>query len=291
MQTLERFMPVWNAEGGGEGGGDAGEGGAGEGGAGSGGGWTPPEGLPKDFIGADASETLGKLLTGYQDVDKRFSGLREKLAGMPKPPDSPEGYEYEPSEKLKGYFGDLDKNPVFKQAREAFHKHGVPAAQFSGVIEDLYGPLIEQGLLPEPFDPAREVNAFQQAYGMDRDKAAAALTEAEVFAKGLSAQLKDVPEAMKQDVADMMMGLTDTAAGNVLLRALSGRLAENGIRVSGDGGEQGMLSKSDLQKLDGDPRVDPRNRDNPDPDKRFDPDLRARYDQAYQHHYPPKKSE
>lgn len=282
MRTLlERYAPVREGEGLGSGGGDGGAGDGGGQGDGQGGGWTPPQGLPKEFAGADANETLTKLIGGYTDINTRFSGLRDKLAGMPKAPDSPDKYDYKPSEKLAPFFGDMDTNPVFKQAREAFHKHGIPGEAFSGVIEDLYGPLIEQGVLETPFDPSKELKTFQDAYGLDREKTAAALTEADTFAKGLTAQLKDVPEAMKEQVGQLMLGLTDTAAGNVLLKALSGRLAENGIRIAGEGAGGGELSAADVKKLSADPRIDPANRDHPDTNKRFDPDLRQRYDDWY----------
>ncbi|MBT56181.1 MAG: hypothetical protein CMF72_22620 [Mameliella sp.] len=214
-------------------------------------------------------------------MSTRFNGMRDKLAGMPKPPESPDNYKYEPSDRLKPFFGDMDTNPVFKQAREAFHKHGIPEAAFSGVIEDLYGPLVEQGAIEAPFDPARELKTFQEAYGLDQEKTAAALTEAETFAKGLTGQLKDLPAGMKEQVNQLMLGLTDTAAGNVLLKALSGRLAENGIRIAGEGAGSGEMSAAEAKKLTGDPRIDPANRDHPDTNRRFDPDLRQRYDDWY----------
>lgn len=283
MRTIiERLMPLFEGEGAGGGAGAGAGAGAGEGGgAGAGGGWTPPQGLPAEFVGADANETLTKLAGGYVDLDKRFGGLREKLSKMPTAPEKPEGYVYSPSEKLKPYLGDVDKDPAFAAARQAFHKHGIPTEAFGGVIEDLYGPLIEQGVIAAPFDPAKEVQTFQTAYGFDREKAAAALTEADTFAKGLTAQLKDVPEPLKKDVEALMLGLTDTAAGNVLLRSLSGRLAENGIRIAGEGGAQGALTAADIQRLNGDPRIDPANRNHPDNAKRFDPELRKKFDDYY----------
>ncbi|WFE91738.1 hypothetical protein K1718_10365 [Roseibium porphyridii] len=85
---------------------------------------------------------------------------------------------------------------------------------------------------------------------------------------------------MKADVQALLVSLTDTAAGYFLLQGLSGRLNENGIRVSGEGGSQGQLTDDDVKKLHADPRIDPRNRSHPDPDKRYDPELRKRYDEA-----------
>lgn len=244
--------------------------------------WTPPQGIPQEYLGASADETLGKLLGGFNEVNTRFSGLREKLATMPKPPASPDEYKWEPGEKFKPWFNrDLSEDPAMKAARVALHKHGIPADKFGPIIEDIYGPMIEAGALPAPFDPAKEVKDFMEGFKLDRTAATKALTDAETFAKGLGSQLKDVPEPLKERVNTLLLSLTDTAEGNTLLRALSGRLAENGIRIAGEAGQAGALTESDLRRLDADPRIDPRNRDHPDAARRFDPELRARYDDAY----------
>ncbi|HCJ71018.1 hypothetical protein [Agrobacterium pusense] len=262
------------------------EGGGGGGGGNESGAWSPPQGLPSEFAGASADETLGKLLGGYTDLNTRFGGMREKLSKMPSAPEKPDMYSFEPGDNLKPFFGDLAKDPAFASARTAAHKHGLSQEQFAGFISDVYSPLVEQGVLSAPFDPAGELKTFSSATGLDNKGTQEALVANETFAKGLSAQLKDVPEALKNDVNGMLMALTDTAAGNVLLRALSGRLAENGIRISGDGGPQGALTADDLKKLDTDPRIDPRNRDHKDPNQRFDESLRKQYDEAYARLYP-----
>ena len=260
--------------------------GGGGGGGNESGAWSPPQGLPSEFAGASADETLGKLLGGYTDLNTRFGGMREKLSKMPSAPEKPDMYSFEPGDNLKPFFGDLAKDPAFASARTAAHKHGLSQEQFAGFISDVYSPLVEQGVLSAPFDPAGELKTFSSATGLDNKGTQEALVANETFAKGLSAQLKDVPEALKNDVNGMLMALTDTAAGNVLLRALSGRLAENGIRISGDGGPQGALTADDLKKLDTDPRIDPRNRDHKDPNQRFDESLRKQYDEAYARLYP-----
>ncbi|CDI08695.1 hypothetical protein [Agrobacterium pusense] len=271
-----RWQRLFNSEGGGGGGGGGNESGA----------WSPPQGLPSEFAGASADETLGKLLGGYTDLNTRFGGMREKLSKMPSAPEKPDMYSFEPGDNLKPFFGDLAKDPAFASARTAAHKHGLSQEQFAGFISDVYSPLVEQGVLSAPFDPAGELKTFSSATGLDVKGTQEALVANETFAKGLSAQLKDVPEALKNDVNGMLMALTDTAAGNVLLRALSGRLGENGIRISGDGGQQGALTADDLKKLDTDPRIDPRNRDHKDPNQRFDESLRKQYDEAYARLYP-----
>ena len=258
----------------------------GGGGGGSGDGWSAPQGLPSEFAGSNADETLGKLLGGYTDLNTRFGGMRDKLSKMPAAPEKADMYAFEPGDNLKPYFGDLSQDPVFASARSAAHKHGLSQDQFSGFISDLYSPLVEQGVLARPFDPGAELKSFQTATGMDARSTQEALVASETFAKGLINQLKDVPDTLKNDVNAMLLGMTDTAAGNVLLRALSGRLSENGIRVEGQGGAEGALTADDLKKLDTDPRIDPRNRDHTDPNQRYDESLRKRYDEGYNRLYP-----
>jgi hypothetical protein len=274
FRLLTKYKPLFEAEG------------LGGGGGGGGDGWTAPQGLPSEFAGSNADETLGKLLTGYTDLNNRFGGMRDKLSKMPAAPEKPDMYTFEPGDNLKPFFGDIAQDPAFASARNAAHKHGLSQEQFAGFISDVYSPLVEQGVLAAPFNPATELKTFQSATGLDQRATQEALVATETFAKGLINQLKDVPETLKNDVSAMLLGMTDTAAGNVLLRALSGRLSENGIRVEGNGGGEGALTADDLKKLDSDPRIDPRNRDHEDPKKRFDEGLRKRYDEAYNRLYP-----
>lgn len=252
-------------------------------GGGQGGGWNPPEGLPAEFRGANAEETLAKLFGGFSQLNTRAEGLRGELARRPGPLDSADKYTFDPGEKLKPFFGDVGQDPVFGFARQAAHKYGMSQDQFSGFIGDVFGGMQEKGLLAAPFDASGEVKSYMEVGGISDQKAAAAeLTANEAFAKGLSGQLQGIPEKMKPAVDAALLSLTDTAAGNFLIKALSGRLAENGIRIPSDSqATNGMITKADLAKLSGDPRIDPVNREHPDKDKRFDPDLRAKYDEAY----------
>lgn len=280
MRTvLSRLRPVFNADGGGGGGG---------GGDNTGGGstWSAPQGFPQEFVGANAEESYGKLLAGYSDLSTRFGGMREKLSKMPAALEKPELYAFAPDDKLKPFFGDLDNNPAFASARNAAHKHGLSQDQFAGFIADVYSPLVDQGVLASPFNPENELKSYQAAFSFDGKGLQESLAANETFAKGLTGQLQGIPADMKPDIDAMLLGLTDTAAGNALLKAISGRLADSGIRISGQGGGQGALTAEDLKKLDGDPRIDPRNRDHQDPAQRFDESLRKQYDEAYTRLYP-----
>lgn len=255
-------------------------GGAPAGAAPAGGEWKAPDGFPQELAGKDMGESFEKLWGGYQQLHSRAEGLRTQLAQQPKAPDKPDGYAFTPSEKLAPYFAGDRNAPVLEQARAAFHKHGIPAAAFQGVIEDLYGPMIEKGLLAAPYDAKAEIKTFQGAYGLDDKATQTALAEAETFAKGLFGQLQGIPEPLKKAAEAEMMVFAETAGGMAVLRALSARLGENGIRVAGQPVNNGPLSDAELDQLTSDPRIDPRNRDKTDPNLRFDAALRQRYDEG-----------
>lgn len=242
--------------------------------------WTPPEGIPAEFVGSSADETLAKLLPAYTETHSRAEGLRTKVAQMPTRPDTSDAYTFDPGDKLKPWFGDLNSDPIWGHTRKAAHEAGLSQDQLQKFVSGVYGPMVDEGLLATPYDPATELKTFMSESGLDQNGVEQALLNNEAFAKGLSSQLKGVSENMKPEIQALLVSLSDTAAGNVLLRALSGRLAENGIRISGESGGNGVLTAEDVKKLHTDPRIDPRNRNHSDPDKRFDEDLRKRYDEA-----------
>lgn len=279
------------------GGGDGGQGGGGQQGAGGqgnqagdqggnqGGGeaWQPPQGFPADFVGKDANETLSKLFAGYTELDGRAAGLREKISKLPAAPKSPDEYTFAPEGDLKNYFGDTSTDPMLKSSRIAAHKLNMSNEQYAGFITETIAPLVKEGILPAPYDPAKEIETFSTANGYDKKRAAEVLAANETFANGLGEQLTSaVPEAMRPQVKAAIVALTDTAAGMQLLSALSTRFNDIGIKIGGEQSGNGQITDADLKKLDADPRIDPANRNHPDVNRRYDPDLRKRYDEAYQ---------
>lgn len=290
---LKRFLPSpvfegndGGAGGGGDGGAGDGDGGANTGDGGAGGeGWRAPDGIPQEFIGADAEETLGRFRDGYNDLSNRFNGMREKLAKAPAAPKTAEEYAFDPGESLSPYFGDLSEDKLYGSARLAAHKHGLSQEQFSGFLADTFGPMAEAGLLSQPFDANAELKQFQEATGLDRAGVSKALQQTETFAKGLVEQL-DLPDNLSDAAKGMFMGLTDTAAGNAILQALSARMNDSGFGLDGRGEGGDALTKEDLDKMTADPRIDPANREHKDPKMRYDPALRKRYDDGFRKHYP-----
>lgn len=294
-------MPLWEGEGGGSGSNAGGAAAAAAAAAAAGGGnqgggsggqqqqqqsggntWTPPEGLtvPTEFMGTSAEDTLGKVLGGYSALNTRAEGLRTQLAAKPGAPEKPEGYTFKPGEKVAAYFPDPDKHAGIAAAKNVFHKHGVPQAAFEGIINDLYGGMAEAGTLAAPYDPKAEVASYAKVGGFDAATVSQHFQENVAFANGLLAQLTDLPPALAKEAEAELQALTDTAAGNALLRSLAGRMASGGIRIAGQGAQQGgVLSDADLDRLTADPRIDPNNESHKDPAQRFD---KALYDQYTQ---------
>jgi hypothetical protein len=248
--------------------------------------WKEPDGLPDSFKGVkSADELVGKMLPAYVDLDKRFTGARETIAKLPAAAKTAEEYEFAPTDKTKAYFpADKDgkiADPFLPIAREVALKNGIPKAAFPAFINGIYEAAIEKGLLGAPYSETAEITSYKTAMGVDDKTAGTHLTEALGFAEGLFKQLKGIPEAVKADAEAALLALTDTAGGNIVLRALQGRLADSGIRIAGQTTPQGALTREDLKTLSSDPRIDPKNRHHPDADKRFDEALRKRYDEGY----------
>ena len=283
------FMPqaVFEGEGGGE---EAAAAAAAAAAAGGGGGdWTPPEGLPDAFKGADANETLGKVLTGYTEANTRAEGLRTKLAGLPAAPKTADEYSFEPTDDTKPWFGDMDKNPIMPVARAAAHKLGLSNEQFGGFINEVYGEAAKNGLILPPLDPAGEIKSYMTAAGLKTEAEAGDEFKAnEIFAKGLLSQLKGLPEDenTKAAIEGQLLALTDTHEGNLLLKAMSARLADSGLRVSGEAVDAGgaYFAKDQLRAMSADPKADPQS-------KEFDKAFQEKLDKSYAHHHSSAKTD
>lgn len=246
-------------------GGATGASGAGEPGGAEQGGGLPD--LPQHFLGETDQDTISNLYKAYQ-------GLRE--TGAPKPPEKAEAYEFSPAEPLQGFFGDLDQDPLFLQAREAAHKHGLSNDQFQGFVNDTFAKLIEEGQIDPPYNPAAELDSLGQMLGTTSPKdLEKVVLENEVFAQNLAGQL-----GLQGPAASFLSDLTDLAGGNAFLHSLKGLMSERGLTVA-EGGKTaspGALSIEDLKKLDRDDRINPRSKD-------YDPQLRKQYDEAYRRLY------
>ncbi|WP_336800489.1 hypothetical protein [Kaistia sp. MMO-174] len=279
MRNRYRFMPLFSPEGAGGGGAaDAGAGGgdpAAAAAAAASAAAAPPElyrpqGLPDHLVGATNQETIDKLYGAY-------TPLREDMAKRGAVPKDPKEYVFEPSDRLKPFFDNAD-DPVMNQFRQVAQKIGIPTGQFSAILEETFGPLVESGVLGPTYDPQAELaqlgKLIQAPDGpAGKTAIAAAANEATSFAEGLGAHLK-----LGDEAKGAVLALADTASGIVALRAIKGMLGERGIQLGGESGGQGW-TKERLKSMVGDERIDPYS-------PKFDKTLRAEYDAAYQRLYP-----
>lgn len=241
--------------------------------------WAPPEGvsIPEDMLGTNADETIGKLVEGYNTLNGRVDGMRTQLAQKPSAPKTPDEYAFEFADTAKPYLDKFDDNPMAPITRQAAHKYGLSQEQVNGFIGEVFSNAGENGLLLAPLDAAKEVNSYKSLAKLDDEAVTQDFAANESFAKGLLGQLKSMPadETIRMEAEAIMMSMTDTAAGNFLLKALSGRLAESGFTTTGEGeDEQGNFTREQLKELANDPRVDPKS-------PKYDKTLRAKFDAAY----------
>lgn len=245
-----------------------------------------PDDFPDDFRTDDPAEAITKLMGGYNEATQRVDGLREKLSKNGTPPESVDAYNYEPDEGLKTFFPDLGDDKIFSAAKEAALKHSIPAETFNGFVGELFKTAAENDLLVAPIDKMAEVKAYGEATKLAGEELAKDFENNESFARGLASQLKGISDEHKPAVEAALMMLSDTAPGQLALRALQSRMNDAGIRVSGEGtNTDGELTKEDLVALDGDPRIDPANKLSTNPETRYDPVLREKYQAAYKKHF------
>lgn len=221
-----------------------------------------PNGLPEHLLGKDDRETIDRLYKAYEP-------MREKMAKF-EPAKSADDLKFEPNDALKPYFAKAD-DPALKLAKDAWVKGGGTAQSFQPVIENLYGAMIEAKLLPPPFNPKTELEAFAKASNLADPKAVnAAVSDLTTFADTMAAQLK-LPEAVKGEL-EM---LTDSSAGLQLLSAIRTAFKEKGLEFGGAATSvAGSWTREQLRQMQSDERLDPSS-------PKFDPQLRDQVTEAY----------
>lgn len=222
-----------------------------------------PEGLSDDLAGASERETIDKLFGAYKGATTPGEAKDYVIA-----------WEGDHKDALTGAFGNAD-DPLYSAARDAAVKHGIPPKAFAGLMTDVFGPALANGIIPPPFNPAKELAAWGTSIGVtDQAALSRELSERQAWATGLGKQLGLTDGG--QIALDV---LTDTADGLELIDKLRGLMGSEGIKVDAAAAPSGAgLSKADLDRLDTDERIDPSS-------SKYDPQLRLRYDQAYQKHY------
>ncbi|MFK8250193.1 hypothetical protein [Ancylobacter terrae] len=174
---------------------------------------------------------------------------------------------------LAGAFAADD--PLYASARDAALKHGIPPKAFGAFLTDVFGPALANGVLPPPFNPQKQMEAWGQSLGItDKTELARQHGDRVAFASGLGKQLglSDAGQ-VELDV------LTDTAAGLEVIDKLRGLLDGDGIGVSAEAqASPGRDTPASLRAAMKDPRYDSSS-------PKYDETYRASVDARYKRHY------
>lgn len=125
--------------------------------------------MPDHLVGANDRETLDKVF-------KAFDGFRRGEAERGALPKDPASYQFTPSDKLKPFTENFDKDPVFAKARDIAHKAGLTDKQFNGFLVPLLESFVDGGLVDKPVDAQGQLMSLAPAgeYADDNAKKAAA---------------------------------------------------------------------------------------------------------------------
>lgn len=261
-----KFMPqiMFDAEdlsGGSGDGGDQGDGDKGDGDGDGGSALYRPDGLDEAFHGESDQETIDKLMAGIKDAH-------------PDMPADISGYEFQPDDELKDYFGNKD-DPLLNSAKTAALNNGIDPAKFGKFLNETFKDPVVKGMIAPAYDPKREMDSLASMLGGDAKGAEKAINDAEAVAANI-AQSLNLPDS----ASAFFEGMAETASGVMVIRAVQKLAGEKGIPLGGNGnGNGGQMSKEQLEKLGADPRINPQS-------SKYDPELRKKYDAGWQALYP-----
>jgi hypothetical protein len=128
-----------------------------------------PAGLPDHLYGAKNEETIDKLFTAV-DGFRKIEGDRGAV------PKDPAGYGFQPSDKLKPFAQNFDKDPLFGKTREIALGAGITDKQFQNFVAPLLEHMIDGGMVDKPVDANAQLLTLAPAgtYANDKEKGTAA---------------------------------------------------------------------------------------------------------------------
>lgn len=218
-----------------------------------------PDGLDEAFHGESDHETIDKLMAGLKDA-------------RPSLPEDISGYEFQPDDGLKDYFGEDD--PLLNAAKAAALNNGIAPDAFQKFINETFKDPVAQGMIAPPYDPKREMDNLATMIGGDAKAAEKAINDAEAVAANIAQTL-----ALPESAAGFFEGMAETASGVMIIRAVQKMASEKGIPLGGSGAAaSGQMTKEALEKLGADPRINPNS-------SKYDPELRKKYDDGFRSLY------
>jgi hypothetical protein len=243
-----------NGSGAGDGGGSGGPAGAAAGGQpGGAGGGSPspyrPSGLPDHYAGTSDQETIDKLFGAV-------NGFRQKQGDAGAVPANGDGYSFEPSDVLKPYVGNFDKDPVYKAVRDIAHKSGITDKQFKAFVPGMLEHLVSSELVGAPVDPKamlRGLAPSSLASAPDAEKETAGakrVQDAVAWVDGAKSG-----NTMPEDVAEFFAaGAASDPRAIAAIDWLRGASTEAKPAFNGGGHGGGGPSDADLEARLNDPR-------------------------------------
>ena len=102
--------------------------------------WKAPEGLPDHLRGADAGDTLAKVLTAYNGARKELSQRKPGASSLDGAvPESPDGYVFEATgddDKIAAELNSEESKPIVDAFKAAAHKLGIPDKAFAALMRE-----------------------------------------------------------------------------------------------------------------------------------------------------------
>jgi hypothetical protein len=237
------------------------------------------------LAGANTSATVADAPTGYwpDGISDRYASMRgvddkstidallADITGRATPPEDPKGYKLQLSDELVKRFPEMEKDPVLDIWRDVAHKNGFNDQQFNGAISQLYGQLIEKGLMDPPINADAELEKLMPPRGTQTERNASALKRVNVVHDNINGLVTN--GTISKEEARPLQGLASTAVGIQTLEKIFSSMGETGIKAGGS--PAASISKDAVSQKMQDERYDSRS-------LKFDPKYRAQVDMEWQ---------
>ncbi|KIZ47391.1 hypothetical protein OO17_04595 [Rhodopseudomonas palustris] len=188
-------------------------------------------------------------------------------------------YQFEASDKLKPFIGNLDKDPVFNSTRELALKAGITDKQFKAFLPAVLEHFVDGGLVDQPIDAKAQLRAMAGPNAANLDEAA----KEAAGAKRVSSNVAWVDGAKAQGmfpdpVAEFFAAsLASDPRAHEAIEWLRGKSAEPKPALGGASGGSAAGAEALQQR-----NLDPRNNPN---SATFDRGFAAETDRLFQAQY------
>lgn len=205
-----------------------------------------PEGIDAALLGQTDKDTIDNLL-------KVNKGFRDAQAKAEKPPEQPDAYKFEWSDRVKGYGAIAEDDAVLGKFREIALEHDYTQKQIDA-IPKIFDFMAEKGMIEQPFDTSGLLKGlapegFRGSPEEIEAKGGERLLAAENWIKQLTPE-NGFDDGMKTE----MRLLTTTPAGvKVIEQMMKGGVTHS---VSPGGQQPQAVSKSEWEARVADPRND-----------------------------------